>query len=415
MAGGFMSYSKNNRCPICGRIDWCTYKAADNGSYMYVCIREKRYEKGNVFMGLDGREYESKGMTSNGNYYFYLHADCERWRQEHGYKKGGGSYRDNNTVIPPRIPKKVQHMEDVEALDNEKLHNIYSFVLGQLKLEDADREYLHSEGFTDEIIDEYMIRTLPEPDDFRFKNRNYRSSNYLRKDIAKMTQSIYGDLTGVPGFYEEKDKNGYGTGVWQICGLGGILFPLIDPFGYTYRLRVRVHRPNVGKGKYRNFSSYQSETIYIKEYLDIVRNKYLNGTSAGNNCGLYASIVDEYQVVFVAKGEKKGIILNEYFNCPVVILPGGDSCGKILEPIHTAEAEGKRFIDILKERGTKILILTFDVDKSDNDDVFKNEQQTLAVLKEEGFIIASAEWDESNGKGIDKLLRNGFNPRFKCK
>ena len=51
----------------------------------------------------------------------------------------------------------------------------------------------------------------------------------------------------------------------------------------------------------------------------------------------------------------------------------------------------------------------------DNDDVFKNEQQTLAVLKEEGFIIASAEWDESNGKGIDKLLRNGFNPRFKCK
>lgn len=410
MAAGFMNYSNSNRCPICGGPDWCGYKQTDNGSYMFVCMRSKEHEKGDVFTGFDGREYESKGMNTQGNYFFYLHADCEQWRQEHGYSKRTGS---GVKPIPPRIQKQVQHEAMIEPLDNKKLNDIYDFLLNSLKLEDADRKYLYAEGFTDDIIERYNIKTLPEPDEFRAKNKDYRSTNYLRRDIARMTQKMFGSLTGVPGFYEERDKAGNGTGVWNISGLGGILFPLPDPYGNMYNLRVRVHRANVGKGKYRNFSSYQEETICVNSNLDIKRNRYLNGTSSGNNCGLYANTLDDYTVVFITEGEKKGIIANEYFHYPVGTLPGVNSYRKLLEPIRTDEANGKRFIDVLKERGTKLLIVAFDADKAINDAVLKNEQQTIDILRKEGFLIASAEWDIRNGKGLDDLLRNGFTPRYK--
>lgn len=407
MAGGFMNYSKTNRCPICGHPDWCTYNT--NGeSTVYICMREHGYQKGDLFVSsVDGQEYECKGENKNGNLYFYLKADVDAWKEAHGYKKGTG--RKVKTRKSPQSPKKNLAEPQIEPLSNEKLHYIYYTMLSLLQLEDADRNYLHGEGFTDEMIEKYMIRSLPEPDNYRFRNRDsYQSINPLRRDIAQaVAKKFGGELTGVPGFYQETDKNGNLR--WNICGAGGILFPLFDPYDNMYRLRIRVQGEHLKGGKYRNFSSSNAITED-----GVTRNQYLNGCAAGNNCGFYSNEGDDFRVVFITEGEKKSIIANKFFKKPFISLPGVNSHSKLLEVVKADEnTQGLRFIDFLKEKGTKLVIVAFDADKSVNDAVLKHEEQTFRRLKEEGFTIGCAEWDMAYGKGIDDLLRNGHLPTYR--
>ena len=71
---------------------------------------------------------------------------------------------------------------------------------------------------------------------------------------------------------------------------------------------------------------------------------------------------------------------------------------------------GKLF---LKQNGAKIITVAFDADKNVNDAVINNEKQIISTLRAEGFLIATAEWDMSLGKGLDDLLVAGYKPRFK--
>lgn len=402
-----MNYSKTNRCPICGHPDWCTYNTSGE-STVYICMREHGYRKGDLFVShVDGQEYECKGENKNGNLYFYLKADMDAWKEAHGYKKGTG--RKVKTRKSPQSPRKVTEEPQIEPLSNEKLHYIYYTMLSLLKLEDADRDYLHGDGVTDELIEKYMIRSLPEPDDYRFRNRNtYRSINPLRTEIAQeVAKKFGGNLIGVPGFYQKEDNKG--NLIWDICGAGGIFFPVPDPYDNMYRLRIRVQGEHLKGGKYRNFSSFKDITEN-----GITRNQYLNGCAAGNNCGFYSNEGDDFRVVFITEGEKKSIIANEFFKKPFISLPGVNSHSKLLEVVKADEnTQGLRFIDFLKEKGTKLVIVAFDADKSVNDAVLKHEEQTFRRLKEEGFTIGCAEWDMAYGKGIDDLLRNGHLPTYR--
>lgn len=416
MANGFMDYSKTNRCPICGGPDYCTFKPQPNGSIMYICMRHHGYRKHDVFVSsIDQREYECKGENVSGNLQFFLKADADAWREAHGYKKGKGKRTQIRKAAP--LQNQFVVLPQIEPLSNEKLHYVYYTMLSLLKLEDADREYLHGEGFTDELIEKYMIRSFPEPDNYRFHNREtYRSINPLRRDIAEtVAQKFGGNLTGVPGFYQEKDRNGNLR--WNICGAGGIFFPLFDPYDNMYRLRIRIRmskdQPGVDvknlKNKYRNFSSYKDET---KD--GVQKNKYLNGCAANNNCGFYSNEGDDFRVVFITEGEKKSILANNFFKKPFISLPGVNSHSKLLDVVKADEnTQGKRFIDFLKEKGTKLVIVAFDADKTVNDSVLRQEEQTFKRLKEEGFTIGCAEWDMAYGKGIDDLLKNGHEPVYR--
>lgn len=416
MANGFLDYSKIHRCPICGGPDYCTFRPQPNGSVMYICMRHHGYRKGDVFVSnIDQQEYECKGENESGNLYFYLKADADAWREAHGYKKGKGKRTQTRKAAP--VQKQYVEEPKIKPLSNEKLHYIYYTMLSLLKLEDADRKYLHGEGFTDEMIDKYMIRSLPKPDNYRFRNRDsYHSINPSRRDIAQAVAKIFGgDLTGAPGFYQfiyqiiEENGN---LRRWDISGPGGILFPLFDPYGNMYRLRVRVQEEDLkgGKyGKYRNFSSYRDELVG-----GVLKNKYLNGCAANNNCGFYSNEGDDFRVVFITEGEKKSIIANEYFKKPFISLPGVNSHSKLLDVVNADEnTQGMRFIDFLKEKGTKLVIVAFDADKTVNDSVLRQEEQTFRRLKAEGFTIGCAEWDMAYGKGIDDLLKNGHEPVYR--
>lgn len=400
---GFMNYSESNRCPICGKPDWCTYSQT-NGSTQYICMRAKEYAKSDVFISpFDGREYECKGETSKRrNLFFYLKEDCDRWREEHKQKKKSGKRTEYKAVS--KVIVSSSKADEIQPLSNDILNDIYGYMLDLLKLEDDDREYLYSEGFTDEIIEKYKIRTLPESDYFRYKNPDYKSSNLTRKEIAGKCLKFFKDLKGTPGLFETKDRNGKPTGHWDIAGSGGILFPLLDPYFNIYRLRVRVRRTDVG-GKYRNLSSYQEG--------EDGKNQYLNGCKAGNNVGIYCGYDDKLEICFFTEGEKKAIIANEYFHYPVVNIPGINSYDKILNPFNSKYADGKCLLDVLKDWGTKIIIVAYDADKAVNDAVLANEQQTLKLLRENGFAIATAEWNMENGKGLDDLLKNGYTPRYR--
>lgn len=408
MANGFLNYSEAHRCPICDHPDWCTYTDSLSGGPMFICMRIHDYQKGDVLVSsVDHQEYECKGPNKSGNLYFYLKADCDRWREERGYKKG--TPRTKPRVITPQSIAPVKSKEpEIEPLPNEKLHYIYYVLLCFLKLEDKDRAYLHQEGFTDEMIEKYMIRTLPEDDNYRYHNKTYHSINPTRVSLATAVAKQCGDLTGVPGFYKETDKNGQPTGRWNIAGLGGILFPLFDIFVNLYRLRIRVTRSDIKTGKYRNVSSSKKITVN-----GVTKNKYLNGCSSNNNCGIFFNEGDDFRVVFITEGEKKAIIGNEILKKPFITLPGVNSHSKLLDVVNaTANTSHKRFIDFLKEKGTKIVIIAFDADKNIKEQVLKCEEMTFQHFKEEGFTIGCADWDMAYGKGIDDLLVNGHLPTY---
>jgi hypothetical protein len=379
MSGNKKEASKSQPCPFCGKTSWCFHYT--DAQPMWICNRLHDISNGQIVSGNDGEIYECKGETKGGALYFFRKSDCDRWREEHCNKKKGGR-QDNvaNVAIEELISqqKKLQREEEndkIIPLPNEKLNKIYRYLLSLLELSDPDRNYLYDEGFNDELIEYYSIRTL---------------SGYEKEKEAIVNQLIkkFGDLTGVPGFFQKEGR-------WCIASFSGILFPLKDVYGNIYRLRIRLRKTTKG-GKYRNFAMPNEE----------------NGCPSGNQCGFFAKYVKDYRIAFIIEGGKKAIITNAEYKYPVISLPGVNSFAKLKEPVNVEESEKKSILEYLKEKGTTLLVVAYDADKHHNDNVLHCEKQTIKMLKDDGFAIATAEWEEELGKGMDDLLVNGCTPYF---
>lgn len=60
----------------------------------------------------------------------------------------------------------------------------------------------------------------------------------------------------------------------------------------------------------------------------------------------------------------------------------------------------------------RILIIAFDADKERNLAVFKSQTNLIEALWKEGRTVAVANWDMSQGKGLDDLLIGGNRPFY---
>jgi hypothetical protein len=422
---------------------------------LVVCKRVK--EKSNI-IGHDGNFYVFAGVSKNGNHVF---EEANQRRAKELARRGNATNHDFKAAKVPKI-KQLTIVDQVNPLPNKDLNLIYSTILSFLFLEPRDREYLHSEGWTNEMISKNHIVSFPEKDFTRFKYRkDMPSKNPYRKKLAKLVMDKLGmdNLRGVPGAY--KDSNGN----WTFAGPSGLIFPQYDVYHNMYRLRIRmdfrdqdaeihfsegeddwfsygmlpkIHicykglyvlkRTNDGlkkdylkeiskkddgreitkkvSGKYRNFASYSIDEK--EEDRGFLVNSYNSGCESGNQLGFYYNEQrDDMYILYATEGEKKGIFSNEMLRSPFVSFPGVNSWALLFEG-----KVGERPIDIIKAKGVKIFVVAFDADKSVNENVLAAEKQVVEALQNEGLIIGLAEWNMSLGKGMDDLLKSGHKPSY---
>lgn len=454
MAHGFIvSKTENPICPICGwrGNDYCGRQQTSDG-VLVICKREHRViaEGINYFdaegncMGKDGLYYIRVGRSRSGDPCFMEAEEKLAMDIRKGIVK-----KPSNFKMPAYVPPKPKEIVDeVKPLPAEKLHRVYSLMAKHLKLEDWHREYLHKEGWTDEMIAKYQIVSFPEKDYTRFNYRkNVRMKCPYRKKLAALILEDLGNppegLRGVPGAYQDKNGN------WTFCGRSGIIHwqPDIDGKIYGARIRMDYHdldgeiyqengkeyfieegekwflsmkgacrilpdgskewkKKEPFKGKYRNLSSYAEDEEEFKK--NRIVNVYKNGCRAGNKLGFYIDRQrDDMYVCYIIEGEKKGAFSNYVMKAPFVTLPGVDSWSLLFEG-----KKGERPIDLLIAMGIKYFIIAFDADKTVNADVLAKEQYTIAAMQEEGVFIGLAEWDINIGKGLDDFLAAGYKPTY---
>lgn len=385
--------TKQRPCPICGKPDWCGFFESSSGGEMICCQRIKDQ---NDVMGYDGNYYIFVAESKNGTSLIFEEANQRLAK----LKARKGEDLGNLKFAKP-VQRVLTPVDIVEpSKDHKWLSERYNAMLDMLILEERHRDYLKKEGWTDELIEKWKIKSLPVEDYVRMRD-GLQTKNPFRVTIGQKLSEKYGDLSGLPGFYLNKKNK------WTIAGQDGILFPLPDVNHNYYRMRIRLEKaPKIG-GKYRNLSSYKEDDEAYEQ--GFIVNKYFKGCKAYNNIGFYYDQNrDNMFNAYVTEGEKKSMIGEAYLRCPVIDIPGVNSICKMVEG-----KVGERPIDYLKSIGVQIIIIAFDADFRTNEAVFSNQQKAVQIFKDEGFQIGIAEWDSELGKGLDDILVGGNKPSFR--
>lgn len=259
---------KGHPCPICGKTDFCWFAEYPSGPVV-MCGRVS--EEGEV-AGQDGLTYVFKKKT-NQNYSMYEEieqnkaAKLEWMKTQPWYKpaKSSKSYNKTSTAAPAK-PIEMENIvvDEVKPLSNDRLNEIYSFMLEQLVLEPAHKTALLDEWnagidpeLGEKILSLWPIKSLPLSD--RLLSKGWKTANITRKELIDRMVYKFGSLRGVPGFFKQTDKSG--NSHWQITGLSGIIFPEYDSQGNIYRLRIGDEHCSVREYATDRQGKYIYETV----------------------------------------------------------------------------------------------------------------------------------------------------------
>jgi len=184
--------TKRNRCPICGKPDWCLISEDGKAA---ICAR-----------------IESNEIAGN--------------------KGAGWIHRlDTSSPLSP-LPKSKQDARQTPKAAPDVLDRAYLALLAELRLSEAHRANLQCRGLTSMQIERLFYKTL---------------TTSKRRELAMRLQAKDIRLAGVPGFYLD-------SGHWQLVGLDGIAIPVRDIKGRIIGIQVRLDQ--VGTlGRYRWLSS----------------------------------------------------------------------------------------------------------------------------------------------------------------
>lgn len=444
MSYGMTSVSRKNPCPICGHTDWCGYLPTTNyPGHIVICMRSK--DNANVH-GYDGKSYVFLGTSKTGNNVYEEYEQHlqrkEQWKIENGYTNHNKKKKirfsapttytspsKNDDVLPNSVAPKAP----------DKLHPIYSRLQELLVLEDFHKEYLYSNGWTDEMINHYHVVSFPLEDNLRRRYHSFENyKNPFREEVAQSLISEFGSdcLLGVPGAFMQGNN-------WTFYGHSGILFPMYDQDGSLFRLRIRMDfRDTVypirtewesgryyykdgenkyyvcmkgiykkepdgsetlmpSKGKYRTLASC------IESKDNIRKNLLEKGCASKNEASLYMPPNANKQLWYITEGEPKGAFSAFKLGAPFYTIPGVNSYSLLLKP---------ETIEHMRKNGMQGIAIAFDADKHQNQAVMKYEKMLIDGFKELGIKnLFTVEWDGTVGKGIDDLLANAGSIRYVLK
>lgn len=409
------------KCRICGKGDFCyrlpipadLIPAGYIGDDFYtVCNRTNGdVSVDDIVLGVNGEEYRANKTYADTAGSVGVGVRFEPVSLRAARQK---NWADNKGKIVKRVAKTYADEEilpENPPADDAVLDAVYREFLALLRLEPEDRAYLLKEGFTDGLIDYWKIKSVPESDFVRYKlGPAYHSVNERRKETVSRLLRRVPSLEHVPGFRKTS------KGEWTYCGYGGIVFPLKNAHGQIYALRVRNHsqyhdgdgfpitkemyeadpEKNFKSGKYVNFTSFGKDGCKIGCRAGI----FLPRTRQGEDFNRSR--------IWCTEGEKKSIIGSEMLRNTFIDIPGVTSY-KLLTQI---DKDGMSIVDHMWNSGVMSIVVAYDADKSKNQMVLNSQDGLVELLKERGFKVYIADWDEAKGKGIDDLLVHGGVPHL---
>lgn len=465
MGGIRIRVNKGRPCKICGATDWDMIMRYDNdGEEQDVHWCHKTHvPKGDV-ISIQGESYlciATDKQIDTGYFSLYV----KYIPKEEYLLRMKNKPRE---VFVREVEKRPEILPgETKPRSNEELHEIYSYFLEQLILEQKHYQSMKEEwesgifkGITSSLVKEWNLKSLPPLDQTRFgKGQNKDLKNPTRRAVIRKLVKKFGPLTGVPGFYEKTGEY-YSAKEeserWVISGKEGILFPCYDVNGYIYCLRYKDDYPDYKVDNFlgqegtlsmkyskdwirqwwftpaqgtailitgteheyllqlnsrglptigRSSGKYKTiSSVYEKLVNGITVNKMYNGSRPGSPYSLYAHNVTNWKVAIVTEGEKKGIIANYVKKVPVAHVSGVGT----FRSLFKKNEDGFSAIDFLKSKGCKYLIICYDADKYTKEQVEKAEQGLIKATQEEDLIPLVGEWNGKFDKGLDDILLMGL-------
>lgn len=205
--------SNRNRCPACGRADWC--KLATDGSAAF-CRRSPEGPLG------PGREYH----------------DC------HG--EPFWIHRLGPDAEPRELPEASKPgAEPPPAAESAVLDRVYRALLAELALDAPHRENLLARGLSGDDVEAGLFRTMPLRGRARLAGKLVEQ---FGEEVARL----------VPGLFVQADERDENRTWWSLAGSPGLLIPALDASGRVLGLRVRRDEVDADSGgRYSWVSSYR--------------------------------------------------------------------------------------------------------------------------------------------------------------
>lgn len=255
-----------------------------------------------------------------------------------------GRREQRKLELPPVI--KEYPLADIEMRDA-----TYRALLSRLSLASDHRDNLLSRGLSPEVIENGQYRTTPVVGE---------------KAIAKQLHESGCYLSGVPGFYRDKD------GQWTfIQSKRGILIPVRDWRGQIQGLQVR--RDNVIKRKFRWVSSAERTD------------------GCGAETWVHMAGPPREQILLI-EGPLKADVVHHLTGQTVIAIPGVNA----LLHLMIALEEQKRL-------GAKKIMTCFDMDFLQNPYVQNGYMQMVWALHTAGFHFGTYLW-RPDYNGLDDFV-----------
>ncbi len=320
-ASGWSEVAPDAPCVICTHNSWCSI--SDDGKFA-ICRR------------LDTGQCKQKTDKNGADYWVYS-------------LKGH---------VVPALTIINGESDGIEApVDLRLWDKVYRQLLASTKLDQHDRNALHSRGLCNQQIENLQYRTVPR----------------VRKRILdKLYQEHDSKLLEIPGFWKT------GRSLRLAAPPNALLIPVWDSLGRVAAIQVKPRDQESGP-KYFFLSS-----------------KKQGGASPGAPVNFPPNVSHEGSAVRVTEGILKSQVATSIGELPTIGLPGISGWKKIVQP--------------LREFGVTTIVLAFDSDAAHNPHVAKALHRTAEGLSTAGFAVDLEVWQEQDGKGIDDVLHNGNTP-----
>ena len=249
--------------------------------------------------------------------------------------------------------------KEVKLKSPDVLNKVYRRFLSLLKLSNYHRQNLHERGLTDDLIDKYMIKSVP-----LFNHQSITD---------KLVAEGY-DLKGVSGFYFDYKEKKWTSVINK--GYSGFFVPVFDINNKIIGMQIRMDR------------SISSKYIWFSS-------SYHNlGVSSGSPIS-FTKVNNDVSKLVLTEGPLKGMIASNLSKRNFLAIAGVNNQKGL-----------KELLVKLKSQGLKLLIDAFDADCISNANVEKARQKINEMCNEVGIEYQRLQWDIKFGKGIDDFLLN---------
>lgn len=249
-------------------------------------------------------------------------------------------------------PPPVRKVHEQPPIDIGNRHSVYTQMLKLLRLEQTHKADLIRRGLSESEIATKGYKSIPQDPKLRWK-------------ITRQLTEKGFSLEGVPGFFTRNGRFGV---FWDFVSPEGYLIPVRNQSHQIQALQVRMD--DMDEGKYKWFSSHGLP----------------NGTTSGSP----VHFTGGEGVPWVTEGPLKADIASTLMSAPFVGIAGVGAW--------------KETTKMLSGIGSREVIVAFDLDQKNNENVQKALQMFTQNLEKSGFEPMNCTWADFYGKGIDDVM-----------